>query len=92
LRLTGHFGGYAPHNYENDYKAHDHPEWPLPSRAMCRAVKLAARVGIHKVATWPTLRRYLQYSPLLPTALGAAEITLEEQVASYSVFPMTACA
>jgi penicillin-binding protein 1A len=52
------------------------------------ALKLAARVGIRKVID--TAHRFGVTStmqPYLPTALGAAEISLEEQVASYSVFP-----
>jgi penicillin-binding protein 1A len=52
------------------------------------AVKLAARVGIHKVID--LVHRFGVTSNIpayLPVALGAAEITLEEQVTSYSVFP-----
>jgi penicillin-binding protein 1A len=52
------------------------------------ALKLAARVGIHKVID--VARRFGVTSAIpayLPVALGAAGITLEEQVASYSVFP-----
>ena len=52
------------------------------------AVKLAARVGIHKVIDMA--HRFGVSSDIpayLPIALGAAEITLQEQVTSYSVFP-----
>ena len=52
------------------------------------ALKLAAHVGIHKVIEMA--HRFGVTSsipPFLPVALGAVEITLEEQVASYSVFP-----
>jgi penicillin-binding protein 1A len=52
------------------------------------ALKLAARVGIHKVID--VAHRFGVTSnipPYLPVALGAVEITLEEQVASYAVFP-----
>ena len=52
------------------------------------ALKLAARVGIHKVIDMA--HRFGVTSdipPYLPIALGAVEISLEEQVASYSVFP-----
>jgi penicillin-binding protein 1A len=52
------------------------------------ALKLAARVGItnvievaHRFGVTSNIPAYL------PVALGAVEITLEEQVASYSVFP-----
>ena len=52
------------------------------------ALKLAARVGIHTVID--VAHRFGVTSNIpayLPVALGAVEITLEEQVASYSVFP-----
>jgi penicillin-binding protein 1A len=52
------------------------------------AIKLAAHVGIHKVIDMA--HRFGVTSsipPYLPIAIGAVEITLEEQVASYSVFP-----
>jgi len=82
------FGGYSPHNYENDFKG---PMTLINAFAESRnvpAVKLAARVGIHKVID--TVHRFGVTSNIpayLPVALGAAEITLQEQVASYSVFP-----
>ena len=52
------------------------------------ALKLAARVGIRKVIEMA--HRFGVTSnipPILPVALGAVEITLQEQVASYAVFP-----
>jgi penicillin-binding protein 1A len=52
------------------------------------ALKLAARVGIRKVID--VAHRFGVTSnipPYLPVALGAVEITLQEQVASYAVFP-----
>ena len=82
------FGSYTPHNYENDFKG---PMTLLNAFAESRnipAVKLAARVGIHKVIE--TVHRFGVTSDIpayLPVALGAAEITLEQQVDSYSVFP-----
>ncbi len=52
------------------------------------AVKLAARVGIRKVIDMAHRFGVTTDIPAyLPIALGAAEITLEEQVTSYSVFP-----
>jgi penicillin-binding protein 1A len=82
------FGGYAPHNYENDYKGAMTIQNAFAESRNVPAVKLAARVGIHKVIDMA--HRFGVTSnipPYLPTALGAAEITLQEQVASYSVFP-----
>ena len=52
------------------------------------ALRLADRVGIKKVIE--VAQRFGVTSPLpnfLPVAIGAADITLSEQVASYSVFP-----
>ena len=52
------------------------------------ALKLAAHVGIHKVIDMAHRFGVTSNIPAyLPVAIGAAEITLEEQVASYSVFP-----
>lgn len=82
------FGGYAPHNYENDFKGHLTIAEAIAESRNVPAVKLAARVGIHKVIDMA--HRFGVTSnipPYLPIALGAVEITLEEQVASYSVFP-----
>jgi penicillin-binding protein 1A len=82
------FGSYTPHNYEGDYMG---PISVLTAFAHSRnipALKLAARVGIHNVID--TAHRFGVTSNIpayLPVALGAVEITLEEQVASYSVFP-----
>jgi len=82
------FGSYTPHNYENDYKG---PMTLINAFAESRnipALKLAARVGIHKVVDMAHRFGVTSNIPAyLPVALGAAEITLEEQVASYSVFP-----
>jgi penicillin-binding protein 1A len=82
------FGSYSPHNYENDFKG---PMTLINAFAESRnvpAVKLAARVGMHKVID--TVHRFGVTSDIpayLPVALGAAEITLQQQVDSYSVFP-----
>ena len=82
------FGTYTPHNYENDFKG---PMTLLNAFAESRnipAVKLAARFGIRKVIE--TVHRFGVTSDIpayLPVALGAAEITLQQQVDSYSVFP-----
>ncbi len=52
------------------------------------ALKLAAHVGIHKVIDMAHRFGVTSNIPAyLPIAIGAAEITLEEQVASYAVFP-----
>ncbi len=82
------FAGYAPHNYENDFKGAMTLLNAFAESRNVPAVKLAARVGIHKVID--VAHRFGVTSdipPYLPIALGAASITLDEQMDSYSVFP-----
>jgi penicillin-binding protein 1A len=82
------FGSYTPHNYENDYKGAMTLASAFAESRNIPAVKLAARVGIHKVVEMAHHFGVTSNIPAyLPIALGAAEITLEEQVQSYSVFP-----
>jgi penicillin-binding protein 1A len=82
------FGGYTPHNYENDYKGAMTLTSAFAESRNIPALKLANRVGIHKVID--VAHRFgvtTNIPPYLPIAIGAVEITLEEQVASYAVFP-----
>ena len=82
------FGSYTPHNYENDFKGAMTLENAFAESRNIPAVKLAARVGIRKVID--TVHRFGITSNIpayLPVALGAAEITLQDQVTSYAVFP-----
>ncbi len=82
------FGGYTPHNYEHDYKGAMTLTNAFAESRNIPALKLAARVGIRKVVD--VAHRFGVTSNIpayLPVAIGAVEITLEEQVASYSVFP-----
>jgi penicillin-binding protein 1A len=82
------FGTYTPHNYENDFKGVMTLTSAFAESRNIPAVKLAARVGIRKVID--TVHRFgvtTNIPAYLPVALGAAEITLQEQVTSYSVFP-----
>jgi len=81
-------GPYTPHNYEGDYKG---PMTVMNAFAESRnipALKLADRVGMRKVVDM--VHRFGVTSPVpmfLPVAIGAADLTLYEQVGSYSVFP-----
>jgi penicillin-binding protein 1A len=81
-------GPYTPHNYEAGYKG---PMTLINAFAESRnipALRLAAHVGIRKVIE--TARRFGITSDLpafLPVAIGAADITLYEQVGAYTVFP-----
>jgi penicillin-binding protein 1A len=82
------FGSYTPHNYENDYKGAMTLTNAFAESRNIPALKLAARVGIHKVIEMAHRFGVTTNIPAyLPVALGAVEITLEEQVASYAVFP-----
>ena len=81
-------GPYTPHNYEAGYKG---PMTLINAFAESRnipALRLAAHSGIRKVIE--TARRFGITSDLpefLPVAIGAADITLYEQVGAYAVFP-----
>jgi penicillin-binding protein 1A len=82
------FGSYHPHNYENDYKGAMTIANAFAESRNIPALRLAARVGIHNVID--VAHRFGVTSNIpayLPVALGAVEITLEEQMTSYSVFP-----
>jgi penicillin-binding protein 1A len=82
------FGGYTPRNYEGDYKGAMTLLSAFAESRNIPALKLADHVGIHKVID--VAHRFGVTSNIpayLPIAIGAVEITLEEQVASYSVFP-----
>jgi penicillin-binding protein 1A len=82
------FGSYTPHNYENDYKGAMTVANAFAESRNIPALKLAAHVGIHKVIDEAHRFGVTSNIPAyLPVALGAVEITLQEQVASYSVFP-----
>jgi penicillin-binding protein 1A len=82
------FAGYTPHNYENNYKGAMTLTNAFAESRNIPALKLAARVGIHKVIDLAHRFGVTSNIPAyLPVALGAVEITLNEQVASYSVFP-----
>ncbi len=82
------FGSYVPHNYENDFKGAMTVANAFAESRNIPALRLAARVGIHNVIDMAhKFGVTSNIPPYLPVALGAVEITLEEQVASYSVFP-----
>jgi penicillin-binding protein 1A len=81
-------GPYTPHNYEGDYKGAMTLINAFAESRNIPALRLAARVGIRKVIE--TAHRFGVTSDIpafLPIAIGAADISLYEQVGSYSVFP-----
>jgi len=81
-------GPYTPHNYEGDYKGAMTLLNAFAESRNIPALKLADKVGIRKVIE--TAHRFGVTSnipPFLPVAIGSADISLYEQVQSYSVFP-----
>ncbi|MGD0799069.1 MAG: PBP1A family penicillin-binding protein [Acidobacteriaceae bacterium] len=81
-------GPYTPHNYEGDYKGTMTLLDAFAESRNIPALKLADRVGIRKVIE--TAHRFGVTSNIpafLPVAIGSADISLYEQVQSYSVFP-----
>ncbi len=82
------FGSYVPHDYEDNFKGPMTVTEAFADSRNIPALKLADRVGIQNVIA--TAHRFGVTStipPYLPIALGAVGITLQQQVASYSVFP-----
>jgi penicillin-binding protein 1A len=81
-------GSYTPHNYEANYLGAMTLTNAFAESRNIPALKLADRYGIRKVIE--TAHRFGITSNLpafLPVAIGAADITLAEQVGAYSVFP-----
>ncbi len=82
------FGSYVPHDYEDNFKGAMTLTTAFAESRNIPALKLAARVGIEKVID--TAHRFgvtSKIPPYLPIALGAVDISLDQQVASYAVFP-----
>jgi penicillin-binding protein 1A len=81
-------GWYTPHNYEPDWKGAMTLTNAFAESRNIPALKLADKVGIKTVIE--TARRFGIVSDLpafLPIAIGAADLTLAEQVGGFSVFP-----
>jgi len=88
ISFTSVSGTWAPHNYDNRFEGKITLRRALAKSRNIPAVKLAERVGIRKVIDYT--RKFgitSEIPPYLPVALGAGEVTLQEQVAAYSVFP-----
>src|SRR6185312_14568751 len=82
------FGSYTPHDYENNFLGPITVAKAFADSRNIPALRLAARVGIHNVID--TAHRFgvtSEISRFLPIGLGAVGIPLEQQVASYAVFP-----
>ncbi len=81
-------GPYTPHNYEGDYKGAMTLLSAFAESRNIPALKLADKVGIRTVIAMAHRFGVTSNIPaFLPVAIGAADISLYEQVQSFSVFP-----
>lgn len=81
-------GPYTPHDYEAGFRGQMSLVEAFAESRNIPALRLADHVGMKKVIQ--TARNFGVTSPLptyLPVAIGAADITLAEQVGAYTVFP-----
>jgi penicillin-binding protein 1A len=79
---------YSPHNFDYKFEGYITLRHALAESRNVPAVKLAQKVGMATVIDY--VRRFGVTSPIpayLPVALGAADLTLYEQTAAYTVFP-----
>jgi penicillin-binding protein 1A len=79
---------YTPHNFDHRFEGMITLRHALAESRNIPAVKLAQKIGMPTVADYA--RRFGITSPLppyLPVALGAADLTLYEQTAAFTVFP-----
>jgi penicillin-binding protein 1A len=82
------FGGYSPGNYDGKYEGTVTIRRAVAQSRNIPAVKVLAKLGVSNLI--PYLRRFgvtSKIDPVLPIALGAADITLMEMVSGYSTFP-----
>lgn len=81
-------GPWTPHNYDYKFEGLITVRHALAESRNIPTLKLADQVGMPTVISYA--RKFgitSRMEPLLPVALGAAEITLQEQVVAYSTFP-----
>jgi penicillin-binding protein 1A len=79
---------YTPRNFDHKFEGNITLRHALAESRNIPAVKLAQKVGMPAVEEYA--RRFgitTQLPPFLPVALGAADLTLFEQTAAYTVFP-----
>jgi penicillin-binding protein 1A len=79
---------YTPHNFDHRFEGAITLRHALAESRNIPAVKLAQQIGM------PTVNEYARrfgitssLPPFLPVALGAADLTLYEQTAAFTVFP-----
>ncbi len=81
-------GPYTPHNYDGKFEGTITLRRAIAQSRNIPALKLEQKVGVEKVIEYA--RKFGITSPLppvLPLALGAADMTLYEQTAAFSTFP-----
>ena len=82
------FGGYTPHNYEGNYLGNITLIKAFADSRNIPALKLAEHVGMRKVIDVAHQFGITENIPAyLPVALGSVEVTLQQQMAAYAVFP-----
>jgi penicillin-binding protein 1A len=82
------FGIYSPGNYDGKYEGTITIRRAMAQSRNIPAVKTLAKLGVHNFI--PYVKRFgitSKIEPVLPIALGAADITLLEMVSAYSAFP-----
>ncbi|PYY15048.1 MAG: penicillin-binding protein [Acidobacteria bacterium] len=88
VSFTNSSGVWSPHNYDNRFEGVVTLRHALAESRNIPAVKLAAKIGMPTVISY--VRKFgitSKMEPYLPVALGAAEVTLQEQVSAFSAFP-----
>ncbi len=81
-------GPYTPHNYDGKFEGNITLRRAIAFSRNIPALKLEMKVGVDKVIEYT--RRFgitAPLPPVIPLALGAADITLYEQTAAFSTFP-----
>jgi penicillin-binding protein 1A len=81
-------GPWSPHNYDNKFEGNITLRRALAQSRNVPAVKMAAKVGIQTVIDYA--RKFgitSNIPPVLPVALGSADLTLTEQVSAFTTFP-----
>ncbi len=81
-------GWYSPHNYETEFGGAMTLTQAFATSRNIPALKLARDVGMAKVIEVARAFGIMSNLPnFLPVAIGAADLTLAEQVGAYAVFP-----
>lgn len=81
-------GPWSPHNYDNKFEGNITLRRALAQSRNVPAVKMAAKVGVKTVIEYA--RKFgitSNIPPVLPVALGSADLTLTEQVSGFTTFP-----